>query len=84
MASTLQRAADAVVAFATGRSRHRYQSLPLAGQGDLDDIPIERKCKIPPRRSTFRRDVIILPLSVLGILALGYWVTMLVKRLLNV
>jgi hypothetical protein len=74
MASTLQRAASAVTAFATGRSRHRYQSLPLAGQGDLDDIPIERRRKTL-RHSTFRRDVIILPLSILGILALGYWLT---------
>ena len=74
MASTLQRAAGAVTAFATGRSRHRYQSLPLAGQGDLDDIPIERRRKIA-RRSTFRRDVIVFPLSILGILAIGYWVT---------
>jgi hypothetical protein len=75
MASTLQRAAGAVTAFATGRSRHRYQPLPLPGQEDLDDIPIERRRKIHPRRSTFRRDVILLPLSVLLILALGYWVT---------
>jgi hypothetical protein len=74
MASTLQRAAGAVTAFATGRSRHRYQSLPLAGQGDLDDIPIERRRTIP-RRSTFRRDVILLPLAILGMLAMGYWVT---------
>lgn len=74
MASTLQRAAGAITAFATGRSRHRYQSLPLAGQGELDDIPIERRRKFP-RRSTFRRDVIIFPVCILGILALGYWVS---------
>lgn len=74
MASPLQRAAGAVTAFVAGRSRHRYQSLPLAGQGDFDDIPVERRPKTL-RRRTFRRDVIVFPLSILGILALGYWVS---------
>jgi hypothetical protein len=74
MTSTLQRAVGAITAFATGRSRHRYQSLPLAGQGDYDDIPIERRRKAPLRRSTFRRDVVLFPVALLGILALGYWV----------
>jgi hypothetical protein len=73
MASTLQRAAGAVTAFATGLSRHRYQSLPTVGQGELDDIPIERRRKTP-RRSTFRRDIIIFLVSVLGILIVVYWV----------
>jgi hypothetical protein len=73
MASTLQRAAGAITAFATGRSRHRYRSLPLAGQGD-HDIPIERRRKAPLRRSTFRRDVVLFPVALLGILALGYWI----------
>jgi hypothetical protein len=73
MASSLQRAAGAITAFATGRSKHRYQSLPLGGEGD-NDIPIERKRKTPLRRSTFRRDIILFPLAILCMLALGYWV----------